>query len=134
MEKYESHYEYMIGALATMFFCILCVLPSYWGFWQLGRKVTLGPIEIASALGAPVLQQPHTRAGDVDILLKEVGGREVRYGEVDETGRLGLADAHSVRHLSSNRSSVRSSVGRPELQRLGSSHSNLPATSLRNMV
>jgi hypothetical protein len=127
----------MIGALATMVFCILCVLPSYWGFWQLGRKVTLGPIEIASALGAPVLQQPHTRAGDVDILLKEVGGRQVRYGEVDETGRLGLADANSVRHMSSyssNRSSIRSSVGHPEPHRLGSSYANAPATSLRNMV
>lgn len=127
----------MIAALATMVFCIASVLPSYWGFWQLGRKVTLGPIEIASALGAPVLQQPHTQAGDVDILLKEVGGRAVRYGEVDETGRLGLADANSVRHMSTyspTRSSFRSSVVRPELQRPGSSHPNAPATSFRNMV
>jgi hypothetical protein len=38
---YESHYSFMFGALATMLFCICCVLPSYWGFWQLGRKVTL---------------------------------------------------------------------------------------------
>jgi hypothetical protein len=38
---YESHYGYMFGALATMLFCICCVLPSYWGFWELGRKVTL---------------------------------------------------------------------------------------------
>lgn len=127
----------MIGALATMVFCILSVLPSYWGFWELGRKVTLGPIEIASALGAPVLQQPHAQAGDVNILLKEVGGRAVRYGEVNETGRLGLADANSVRHMPSyspNRSSFRSSVGRPEPPRLGSSHSNAAPTSLRNMV
>jgi hypothetical protein len=125
----------MAGALATMLFCVFSVLPSYWGFWQLGRKVTLGPIEIASALGAPVLQQPHAR-GDVDILLKEVGGREVRYGETHD-GRLGLDDANSVRHMSgysSNRSSVRSSVARPELHRLGTNQSNLPATSLRNMV
>lgn len=126
----------MRAALATMVFCIASVLPSYWGFWQLGRKVTLGPIEIASALGAPVLQQPHTQAGGVDILLKEVGGRAVRYGEVDESGRLGLAHANSVRHISTyspNRSSFRSSTVKPESPGLGTSQLNAPQTSLRNI-
>jgi hypothetical protein len=78
---YQSHNEYMIGAFATMPFSILCVLPFYSGFWRLGRKVTLGPIEIAWTLGAPVLQEPHgSTGGDVNNLLKEVGGREIRYG------------------------------------------------------
>jgi hypothetical protein len=129
---YESHYEYMIGALATMLFCIICVLPSYWGFWQLGRKTTLSPVEIASALGAPVLQDPRGRTG-VDDLLREVGGRQVRYGELG--GRLSIAEVDAVKKLatrSSFRSSYRSDLPGPETLPRGSVQS--AATSQRSLI
>lgn len=78
--RYVSDYPYMYAALSVMAFCILCVLPAYWGFWELGRRVTLGPMEIASAFQAPALDSAAVAAGgEVEHMLKEVGQREVRY-------------------------------------------------------
>jgi hypothetical protein len=99
--QYNTSRPFMYGAIFTMFFCVLCVLPSYWGFWELGRKVTLGPMEIASAFQAPVLDHPTVSrtGGEVDILLKEVGARRVRYGEVEGSGRLAVAEPAEVKKL-----------------------------------
>jgi len=40
---YQTNFPYMWGAFASMMACFLLVLPSYWGFWQLGRKVCVPP-------------------------------------------------------------------------------------------
>lgn len=37
---YSTNWAYAAGAIASTLFCILCVLPVYWGWWQLGRKVS----------------------------------------------------------------------------------------------
>ena len=98
--RYRSDYRFMVAALTVMFVCILAVLPAYYGFWQLGRKVTLGPMEIASAFRAPVLDHPKVAAaGEVDVLIQEVGSRQVRYGEVQGTGTLGVAEPGAVNKL-----------------------------------
>jgi hypothetical protein len=95
--RYRSVWGFMFAAIALMLACVLCVLPSYWRFWELGRKVTLGPIEISSAFQAPVLAHPGLASGgEVDILLKEVGNRRIRYGEVQGEGRLGMAEPEGV--------------------------------------
>jgi hypothetical protein len=100
--RYQYHEPFMWGAIALMLVCIICVLPSYWRFWELGRKVTLGPIEIYSAFQAPVLAHPGLASGgeaDVllkEVLLKEVGNRKIRYGEVQGQGRLGMAEPEAV--------------------------------------
>jgi len=51
---YQTHYAYMYGAIASMVICVAFVLPTYYGFWQLKRKATLGPIELANAFHAPL--------------------------------------------------------------------------------
>jgi hypothetical protein len=95
---YESDPRFWIPAILLVFICIMCVLPSYWGFWELGRKVTLGPMEIAGAFQAPVLHHPAVASGgEVNILLKEVGKRKVRYGEVEGMGRLAVAEPEAVK-------------------------------------
>ena len=83
--------------MGVIFFCVLCVLPSYWGFWQLGRKVTLGPIEVAGAFQAPVMDHPVTAThGEVDQFVKEIGSRRVRYGQVEGQQRLAVAPPAEV--------------------------------------
>jgi hypothetical protein len=96
---YTSDYRWMAGAITIMALCVLCVLPVYYGFWELGRKVTLGPMEIASAFQAPVLtsEKASKAGGEVAVLLKEVGQRQVRYGEVG--GQLAVAEAGATRKL-----------------------------------
>lgn len=97
---YKSHWAFMAAAQAVMFLCVVCVLPTYYGFWELGRKVTLGPVEIASAFQAPALQHPAVAGGgEVDMLLKEMGQRKVRYGEVEGSGKLGVDTQDAVKRI-----------------------------------
>ena len=94
---YITHWSWGIAAMCTIFVCFLCVLPSYWGFWQLGRKVTLGPIEVAGAFQAPVMDHPTVAThGEVDEFVKEIGQRKVRYGQVEGQQRLAVAPPTEV--------------------------------------
>lgn len=80
---FKSHLEYLAGAVGLMFVTLILVTCTYRGWWQLGRKMTLSPIEIARAYNAPLLRGNGTSANaDVEILLENIGGTQVRYGEV----------------------------------------------------
>ncbi|PVH77582.1 hypothetical protein DL98DRAFT_591181 [Cadophora sp. DSE1049] len=92
-----------------MLFCVFCVLPVYYGYWELGRPVTLGPFEIAAAFRAPDLHHP-TNA-PIETLIKEVGGRKVKFGEVlggNDKGKMVVADAGMVASVSGNGGAARS--------------------------
>lgn len=115
---YVTAFRYMWGAVASMLFCIACVLPSYYGYWQLGRTVTLGPFEIANAFRSPVLASEAAN-GEVKELIRVVGDRRVRYGEMTtetEAGRLAVADPQVVRRvhpgIGSARIEIEGRVGR----------------------
>lgn len=99
---YKTNKPFMYGALASILVCVLCVLPSYWGYWQLGRDVTLGPFEIANAFRAPILDHPSVANAGVKVLIREVGQREVKYGQMvqnDASGRLAIAEPEAVRRV-----------------------------------
>ena len=99
---YKTNHGFMWGALASILFCVLCVLPSYWGYWQLGRDVTLGPFEIANAFRAPILDHPTVANAGVKVLIREVGQKEVKYGAMvqnDASGRLAIAEPEAVRRV-----------------------------------
>ena len=95
---YTTDWRFGGAAMGIIFFCFACVLPSYYGFWQLGRKVTLGPIEVAGAFQAPVMADHPAVAthGEVDQFIKEIGDRPVRYGQVEGQQRLGVAPPAEV--------------------------------------
>lgn len=97
---YVTRNPYMWGAFASMLCCILCVLRTYYGYWQLGRNVTLGPFEIANAFRAPVLDHSQAANAVVNDLIKEIGDRQVKYGEMvtsGDAGRLAIAEPEAVR-------------------------------------
>lgn len=100
VEQYKTDFAYVGGALAATFITVLLVLPVYWGFWQLGRKVTLGPLEISHAFNAPIIAPDKTKNhhGDFDEVLNEVGNRRVQYGQLvgAPPGQMGLAEPHRV--------------------------------------
>jgi len=60
----------------------LTVLPLLRGWWRLGRQVSLSPIEISRAFGAPELLVGSASNSDVGELISNVGERGIRYGEV----------------------------------------------------
>ncbi|KAF2005703.1 hypothetical protein P154DRAFT_571000 [Amniculicola lignicola CBS 123094] len=74
-------------AIATVLSIIgvVAVLPLYNGFWEMGRRVSLNPLEIARALGAPILEGLDGNATAEDVVM-ERGGMGVRYGVVERFG------------------------------------------------
>jgi hypothetical protein len=87
---FKSRYEYLAAAVGIMLLSILVVVPTYNGFWELGREVTLSPIEIAKAFDAPLLRDGGSNA-TVRQLVRQVGNVKVAYGEaVDNEGPPGM--------------------------------------------
>jgi hypothetical protein len=61
---------------------ILAVVPTFYGWWRLGRDVNLDPIETARAFDAPVLGGATALSNaDVHMLVKNIGRRRIVYGE-----------------------------------------------------
>src|SRR5438045_1641832 len=83
---YTSDYRYLIAAMVVMVVDVCVIIPLFLGWWQLGRPVSLSPIEIAKAFRAPLLHGSECN-GDVDMLLKEVGQRRARYGAISENAQ-----------------------------------------------
>jgi hypothetical protein len=76
---------YLIVGVVQSLVCVLAILPLYQGYQHLGRSVSLHPLEIARAFGAPLFDgiEGNTGARDVEI---ERGGVSVRYGAVERNG------------------------------------------------
>ena len=98
VEVYRTDYGYLAGALVATLITVVCVLPVYWQFWTIGRKVTLDPFEIANALSAPLFDQTAKKNSDIEELIGEVGKRKLKYGLLDDGGgHLGMAEPDLVR-------------------------------------
>lgn len=78
---YKSQYTYLAVAVVITILAALCVFIILLGWWDLGRNVTLSPIETANAFAAPTLQDAKSNA-DIDALLETMGLRRFRYGAV----------------------------------------------------
>ncbi|KAF7184982.1 hypothetical protein HII31_13605 [Pseudocercospora fuligena] len=79
--QYISDFRYLAAALAVMLVSSFIVLPLLTGWWRFGRSMSLSPIEIAKAFGAPELDEGSSM-DEVAGLLKSVGGKKVMYGAV----------------------------------------------------
>lgn len=76
---YQSHYGWMIGALAVILIAFCSIVPTFYGWWHLGRSVSLSPIETAKAFEAPLLRRadPNGTAHDICV---QLGSAYVQYG------------------------------------------------------
>jgi hypothetical protein len=85
---FESNYGYMAAALALMLVASSAVLFQLWGWWELGRQVSLSPLELAKAFRAPVMQKTNEISA-VGGILEVTGKTEVRYdGESFKMGHV----------------------------------------------
>ena len=57
----------------------IATVPVFFGWWRLGRSVSMSPVEIAKAFGAPGLRALDSNA-DAQALLAQCGKQEVQYG------------------------------------------------------
>lgn len=79
---YQTRFAFLIAAAIVMTSGVLAVIPTFYGWWALGRSVTLDPIETAKAFDAPVLGgAPALSNADVDKLVEKIGRRRIVYGE-----------------------------------------------------
>lgn len=82
---FHSNYSYLAAALGVMVLGVLVVVPTFHGFWELGRETSLNPLEIAKAFNADMLWEQGSNR-KADSLAKDVKNREVKYGEVVDEG------------------------------------------------
>lgn len=73
-----SEYRYFALALVIMSITLLGVVFQLWGFWRLGRHVTMSPLELAKAFKAPLVEQA-SHSSAIDGILKAVGKTNVKY-------------------------------------------------------
>jgi hypothetical protein len=75
---YAVRYGWLTGAVALIALSCLAILQTYWGWWLLGRPVSLSPLEIAKAFDAPLLHDADAN-GTSKELARAIGDVKVRY-------------------------------------------------------
>jgi hypothetical protein len=75
---FRSEYSYLGAAMAVMLFALIGLLWQLWAFWELGRRVSLSPLEVVWAFRALKTRREGRPATVVDIL-ELVGKDEVKY-------------------------------------------------------
>ena len=78
---YRTHMGYMAAGLAVAVLGVLAVATLFFGWWELGRKVTMSPVEIARAFDAPLLRGVDGNA-EIKDMLRQTDSISIRYGEV----------------------------------------------------
>ncbi|KAI5295581.1 hypothetical protein KEM52_000938 [Ascosphaera acerosa] len=53
---FKLHPNFLGGAAAVAFVCMVPVAMTLWGFWELGQKPTMNPIALSRAFGSPLLE------------------------------------------------------------------------------
>lgn len=79
---FKVQYQYLLGAVAVMLFSVAAIVPTFLGFWVIGRETSLSPLEIAKAFNAPLLHNVKLSNAPIEDLVKEIGETVVKYGEV----------------------------------------------------
>ncbi|KAF2496769.1 hypothetical protein BU16DRAFT_341390 [Lophium mytilinum] len=137
---YNSDFRYLAGAIVIMFIGLLAVVFLLWGWWELGRSVTLSPLETAKAFGAPItLGAGHEK--EADRIIKEVGHEKVAYegdelvwnGTVYASGRWEMGQVPTAKGKNgSNGGSMRTdSPKSPKVNTAEGAFENVPLTQVR---
>jgi hypothetical protein len=83
---YSSDYKLVGIAVGLNFLAIFAIFPVYYGWWELGRKSSLGLLETAKAFGAPLLKDLDDNSTEQQIL-SQVREKRVKYGDVSVSNR-----------------------------------------------
>jgi hypothetical protein len=82
VQVYRVSYPFLGGAIAVILLAVFLVVPLFYGFWRLGRRTTLSPLEVATALRAPLLASVVSSSnGTASEIMTMAGMQRVQYGE-----------------------------------------------------
>lgn len=114
---YRAHSDWLGGGFAVIVLACISIIPTYRGWWNLPRNVSMSPLEVARAFDAPLLRNADPN-GEVSDLLRASGSKSVRYeggvaapimADEEHLGKeLGLAQAAATHSFggSANSSSI----------------------------
>lgn len=88
-ERYSSHYLFLGLSILVTMLGVVSVTLIFNGWWHLERNMSMSPIETAKALSAPLLRGHDSNSLAEDIL-KEVGTKDLRYGDVTRVNGVGV--------------------------------------------
>ncbi|KAF7185182.1 hypothetical protein HII31_13457 [Pseudocercospora fuligena] len=107
LNVFRTDLRWFAGAAVFEILAIVAIIPVYFGWWKLGVRVTMSPLEIAKAFEAPLLNNVNSAAGSRGIV-NDMGDVKIAFGTaeakvVDErlgkeftTSRLVIAEADQV--------------------------------------
>ncbi|KAK5163275.1 uncharacterized protein LTR77_010861 [Saxophila tyrrhenica] len=85
---YRIDFVFFFAAVMVDLVCMAFILPTYWGWWRIGRSASFSPLELAEAFNAPLLagsganssgSRITTTLGDVPVQyyppVQDLGGR-----------------------------------------------------------
>jgi hypothetical protein len=98
---YRTNRLFVVLGVLISLAAVAAIFPLYMGFWELGRNVSLNPLEIAKAFGAPLLEGMDGNATP-EVITIERGGMAVRYGALERFG-----DEKKLRVEETSRATVR---------------------------
>lgn len=81
--QHVTEFKWLAGSVTVMVLGMTAALLLSWGWWQLGRHVTLSPIETGKAFGAPILAQTSS-AQEASSIVRAVGLELVAYDDNDD--------------------------------------------------
>ncbi|KAL1611964.1 hypothetical protein SLS60_000187 [Paraconiothyrium brasiliense] len=77
---YVTNFKWLAASVALMALGIIAALSLSWGWWQLGRYVTLSPLETGKALGSAVLAQAAPEQ-EAKFIMRHIGPELVAYDD-----------------------------------------------------
>lgn len=81
---FRTDYGYLACAAVLMLAATAAIVPTLWGWWKLGRPVTMSPIETARAFQTPLLSDASVLSMSnavVEELIGTYGTKKVKYGK-----------------------------------------------------
>ncbi|KAF7193218.1 hypothetical protein HII31_05444 [Pseudocercospora fuligena] len=86
LNVFHTDLRWFAGAAIFEILAILTIFPIFWGWWKLGVKHTMSPLEILKAGEAPLLKEANSGAGSRGVV-EVMGDLRVRFGvREDVTG------------------------------------------------
>lgn len=70
---YRANWEYLWAAFAVIVLTTISVISTFYGWWELGRTVSVRPLQIAKTFNSQLLSDVSS-SRDIDAMLKELDG------------------------------------------------------------
>lgn len=76
---YKAKWSFVAAAVILSLAGVLSVASLFWGWWELGRPVSLNPLEVGMAFDSPIFSAVNSNSCRSQIV-RTIGTREVKYG------------------------------------------------------